>query len=119
MPHITVDYSESLSETFDRPGFARELHPLTADIVRTSAGNCKTRFRRVDETFVAEEPAGHAVVHVEIALAPGRTDTVKAELSQAVLALLRTRVASTPGVTVHASVDVHDLGPAYRKHVAL
>ncbi|WP_448318223.1 5-carboxymethyl-2-hydroxymuconate Delta-isomerase [Streptomyces sp. CO7] len=118
MPHITVDYSESLTEAFDRPGFARELHPLTADIAKTAVGNCKTRFRRVEETYVAEGAPGNAVVHVEITLLQGRTDEVKTELSQAVLALLRTRVASVPDLTVHASVDVRELGPAYRKHVS-
>ncbi|MER5476032.1 isomerase [Streptomyces sp. NPDC002734] len=118
MPHITVDYSESLTEAFDRHGFARELHPLTADIAKTAVGNCKTRFRRVEETYVAEGEPGNAVVHVEITLLQGRTDEVKTELSQAVLALLRTRVAAVPDLTVHASVDIRELGPAYRKHVS-
>jgi 5-carboxymethyl-2-hydroxymuconate isomerase len=118
MPHITVDYSESLTEAFDRQGFARELHPLTADIAKTSVGSCKTRFRRVEETYVGEGAPGHAVIHVEIALLKGRTDEVRTELSNAVLALLRTRVASAPDLTVHASVDIRELGPAYCKHVS-
>jgi 5-carboxymethyl-2-hydroxymuconate isomerase len=118
MPHITVDYSESLTEAFDRPGFARELHPLTADIAKTAVGNCKTRFRRVDETFVADGAHESAVIHVQIALLPGRSDEVKSELTHAVLALLRTRVASVPDLTLYASVDVSELGPAYCKHVS-
>jgi hypothetical protein len=43
---------------------------------------------------------------------------VKAELSEAVVALAREHtVAAAPGLTVHISVDVTDLTPAYRKHV--
>ncbi|MEU9581656.1 5-carboxymethyl-2-hydroxymuconate Delta-isomerase [Streptomyces chilikensis] len=116
MPHITVDHSDSLTGAFDRPGFARALHPLVAEIAKASVGDCKTRFRRVDETFVADGAAGHAVIHAEIALRPGRAGAVKAELGQAVLALLREHVAPAPGVTVHASVEVRDLGDAYAKH---
>ncbi|MFF7750155.1 5-carboxymethyl-2-hydroxymuconate Delta-isomerase [Streptomyces sp. NPDC007971] len=117
MPHITVDYSESLSDAFDRRGFALELHPLTAEVIKDTVDNCKTRFRRVEETFVADGAPEHAVIHVEFVILQGRTETVKAELSHAVLELIRKHVASTPGVMVHTSVDVSELGKAYRKHV--
>ncbi|WP_151773002.1 5-carboxymethyl-2-hydroxymuconate Delta-isomerase [Streptomyces abyssomicinicus] len=117
MPHITVDHSGSLTASFDRPGFARALHPLVAEIAKTSAAGCKTRFRRVDETFVADGAPEHAVIHVDVALKPGRTGAVKAELTEAVLALLLKHVAPTPGVTVHASVDLRELDDAYAKHI--
>jgi len=118
MPQITVDYSDSLSRTFDRRGFALALHPLTAGIIDTDIETCKTRFRRVDEAFVADGAPGHAVIHVELAILPGRTGAMKAELSEAVLELVRRHAAFENGVTVHASVDVTELGDAYRKHTA-
>ncbi|MCX4626098.1 isomerase [Streptomyces sp. NBC_01443] len=118
MPQITVDYSASLSDAFDRRGFADALHPLTARIADTPVDTCKTRFRRAEETFVADGAPEHALVHVELALLPGRTDEVKAELSRAVLELVRTYTGSAvPGAVVHWSVDVTELGAAYRKSV--
>ncbi|MEV8535475.1 isomerase [Streptomyces sp. NPDC051211] len=118
MPQITVDYSASLSDTFDRRGFASALHLLTADVVSTPLETCKTRFRPVEETFVADGAPEHALVHVELALLPGRTEEIKAELSRAALELLREHTAGAAGLVVHGSVDVTELGAAYRKDVS-
>jgi 5-carboxymethyl-2-hydroxymuconate isomerase len=118
MPHFTVDYSTALSDAFDRRGFALALHPLTARVIDTAVDSCKTRFRPVEETVVADGATEHAVIHVEVAIMPGRTDEVKAELSRAVLELVLSHTAPMTDVVMHASVDVHDLSEAYRKHTA-
>ncbi|MBT2448730.1 isomerase [Streptomyces sp. ISL-43] len=120
MPQITVDYSANLSEAFDRRGFALALHPLTAELADTSVETCKTRFRCVEEVYVADGAPENGLVHVQVGLLAGRTEAVKAELSEAVLALLpkyTSTGANAPGVVVHASVDVSELGAAYRKRV--
>lgn len=118
MPQITVDYSANLAEAFDRRGFALALHPLTAEAVSTPVETCKTRFRCLDEVYVGDGAPGCGLIHVELALLAGRTEAVKAELSGAVLELLGkyTDTGLAPGA-VHASVDVTDLGAAYRKSV--
>ncbi|MGW1373263.1 5-carboxymethyl-2-hydroxymuconate Delta-isomerase [Streptomyces sp. NPDC002446] len=119
MPHILVDYDEALQKSFDRPRFARELHSLAAKTVDgITVESCKTRFRRVDEAVIAHGEPGQALIHVEFAILPGRTAEAKVALGQAVLDLVRSHTASVPGVAVHASVDVRDLGAAYAKHVA-
>ncbi|WP_371675286.1 5-carboxymethyl-2-hydroxymuconate Delta-isomerase [Streptomyces sp. NBC_01276] len=118
MPQITVDYSASLADAFDRQGFARALHPLTAELVDTPVETCKTRFRRVEETFVDDGAPEHAVVHVELALLPGRSEDAKAELGRAVLELLRSSTDAAPDAVVHWSVDVTELGAAYVKAVS-
>ncbi|MFF4603121.1 5-carboxymethyl-2-hydroxymuconate Delta-isomerase [Streptomyces sp. NPDC001339] len=118
MPHLLVDYDAALQESFDRRRFARELHSLAA---RTADGvtieSCKTRFRRIDESVIAYDEPGQALVHVELAILPGRTAETKSALSQAILDLVRSHTESVPGVTVHASVDIRDLSDAYVKQV--
>ncbi|MFE1772682.1 5-carboxymethyl-2-hydroxymuconate Delta-isomerase [Streptomyces sp. NPDC059008] len=119
MPHILVDYDEALQESFDRRGFARELHTLAAKTVDgITVESCKTRFRRVEEAVIAHDEPGHALIHVEFAILPGRSTQDKSALGQAVLDLVRRHTASADAVTVHASVDVRDLDAAYVKHVA-
>jgi 5-carboxymethyl-2-hydroxymuconate isomerase len=119
MPHILVDYDEALQESFDRRGFACELHKLAAETVDgITVESCKTRFRRVDEAVIGHDEPGHALIHVEFAILPGRSNQAKSALSQAVLDLVRRHTASAGAVAVHASVDVCDLGAAYAKHVA-
>lgn len=115
MPQITVDYSAELDDTFDRPGFAGALHPLIAETVTTKVAACKTRFRRVEETVVADAPGGDALVHVDISLLAGRTPEVKNRLTESVLELLAARIRQTDGLTLHLSVEARDLDPSYRK----
>ncbi|HET6857954.1 MAG TPA: isomerase [Streptomyces sp.] len=115
MPQITVDYSEPLDDAFDRRGFALSLHPLVVATVNTQLAACKTRFRRADETVVGDAATGQAVLHVGIAMLPGRTAEVKEELSAAVLDLVGQYVKPVDGLDLHTSVEVRDLEPSYRK----
>ncbi|MGW7053227.1 5-carboxymethyl-2-hydroxymuconate Delta-isomerase [Streptomyces sp. NPDC054887] len=117
MPHIVVDHDSTVEAALDRRKFALELHALAAETVAgITVASCKTRFRRVDEVVVADGDDGQALIHVDLAILPGRTTEAKAALSAAVLDLVRRHTASVPGV-VHASVDVSDLSAAYAKHV--
>ncbi|WLQ33444.1 5-carboxymethyl-2-hydroxymuconate Delta-isomerase [Streptomyces castrisilvae] len=115
MPQITVDYSAELADAFDRPAFALALHPLIAETVNTKAAACKTRFRRTEETVVADAPEGDALVHVDISLLPGRTPEIKARLTESVLELLAGHLRTARGTALHLSVEARDLDPSYRK----
>lgn len=117
MPQITVDYSDALDLTFDRPGFALALHKAVVETAAARIEACKTRFRITEGNVVGAEADGHAIVNVTVALLPGRSDETKAELTEAVLELLREHIEPTDGVsTVHASAEVRDLDPSYRKY---
>ncbi|WP_320775413.1 5-carboxymethyl-2-hydroxymuconate Delta-isomerase [Streptomyces sp. CRN 30] len=118
MPQITVDYSEQLAEDFDRPGFAKALHTAVVEIAAAKPPACKTQFRRTEDTTVGPDGTGHAVVHVTLGLLAGRTEETKATLTEAVLDLLRRYVKPGDGLAVHASAEVRDLDPSYRKYDA-
>ncbi|WEH42171.1 5-carboxymethyl-2-hydroxymuconate Delta-isomerase [Streptomyces sp. NBC_01218] len=115
MPHITIDYSADLDDAFDRRGFAAELHPLVARTISTSAAACKTRLRRVGETLVGEEAADTPLVHITVALMPGRTPEVRALLTESVLALLAEHLKPADGIRVETSVETREIDPSYRK----
>ncbi|MER7743269.1 5-carboxymethyl-2-hydroxymuconate Delta-isomerase [Streptomyces sp. NPDC096538] len=115
MPQITVDYSERLADGFDRPAFARDLHDAVVEIAAAKPPACKTRFRRTEDPVVGPDTEGHALVHVHIALLAGRTDETKARLTETVLELLRQYVKPAEGQMLHASAEVRDLDPSYRK----
>lgn len=115
MPQITVDYSAVLSDGFDRPTFAKALHE---EVVRTAAAKpeaCKTQFRATEDTVVGPDTDGHAIVHVTLGLLAGRTDDTKVALTENVLELVRRYVKPSAGLTLHASAEVRDLDPSYRK----
>ncbi|MFD5652466.1 MULTISPECIES: 5-carboxymethyl-2-hydroxymuconate Delta-isomerase [unclassified Streptomyces] len=115
MPQITVDYSERLAGDFDRPAFARALHEAAVEIAAARPPACKTQFRRTEDTVVGPDAEGHAVVHVTIGLLAGRTDETKVRLTEAVLELLRQYAKPGDGLALHASAEVRDLDPSYRK----
>ncbi|WP_326666658.1 5-carboxymethyl-2-hydroxymuconate Delta-isomerase [Streptomyces sp. NBC_00385] len=115
MPQIIVDYSAELDDTFDRTGFTGALHPLIAETVSTKIAACKTRFRRISQTVVADAPGGDSIVHIEISLLPGRTPEVKALLTESVLQLLAGHVRPAGELTLHLSVEARDLDASYRK----
>ncbi|MBU6533438.1 5-carboxymethyl-2-hydroxymuconate Delta-isomerase [Streptomyces sp. NPDC057245] len=116
MPQITVDYSAELADDFDRPAFARALHEGVVEIAAARPPACKTQFRRTEDTTVGPGTDGHAVVHVTVGLLAGRTEETKARLTEAVLELLRQHVKPSGGLALHASAEVRELDPSYRKY---
>ncbi|WP_149182018.1 5-carboxymethyl-2-hydroxymuconate Delta-isomerase [Streptomyces sp. TRM49041] len=115
MPQITVDYSATLDNAFDRQGYAKALHPVVVETVAAATEACKTRTRRVDDFTVGAGTGRDAVVHVEIALLAGRTDEAKGRLGEAAAALVRDFLKPVDGLTVHISAEVRDLDASYRK----
>ena len=118
MPQITVDYSKIIAPAFDRDAFGRGLHEATVEIAAAKPEACKTQFRPSEYTaFGYEDPSekSHAIVHVTLGLLAGRTEETKAKLTEAVLELLRKHITDETGIVVHASAEVRELDPSYRK----
>ncbi|MFH8465864.1 5-carboxymethyl-2-hydroxymuconate Delta-isomerase [Streptomyces sp. NPDC017991] len=117
MPQITVDYSASLGDAFDRQGFAAALHTMVVETAAARIEACKSRFRVVDDIVVGADAAGHALVHVGVALLPGRSAGVKSALTAGALELVRAHVKAVDGLALHVSAEVRDLDPSYQKSV--
>jgi 5-carboxymethyl-2-hydroxymuconate isomerase len=109
MPHTTVEYSGTLADALDRPGFGKALHETLVTVAGGRADGCKTRFVRHDDLWIADGSDHHAMIHVEIALLSGRTPETKRALTEAVLANLREHTAPAPESAVQFSVTVRDL----------
>ncbi|MEW2114776.1 isomerase [Streptomyces sp. NPDC005474] len=115
MPQITVDYSDSLAESFDRRAFALALHEEVVATAKAKPEACKTQFRRTEDATVGADNEGHAIVHVWIGMLTGRTVATKAQLTESVLELVRAHVKPIEGLALHASVEVRELDDSYRK----
>lgn len=115
MPQITVDYSASLQDAFDRGAFASALHAQLVEVAAARIEACKTRFCRTEDIAVGADTDGHALVHVTLGLLAGRTEETKAKLTEATLDLLRQHIKPAEGLTLHASAEVRDLDASYRK----
>ncbi|MFJ9561560.1 5-carboxymethyl-2-hydroxymuconate Delta-isomerase [Streptomyces fuscichromogenes] len=116
MPQITVDHTATADTAFDRAGFARALHSAVVEIAAAKPEACKTLFRAADETaFGVDAEGAHVIVHITFGLLAGRTDETKARLTETAVELLRTYL-KPEGAVLHASAEVRDLDPSYRKY---
>ncbi|MFJ9346256.1 5-carboxymethyl-2-hydroxymuconate Delta-isomerase [Streptomyces sp. NPDC101237] len=116
MPQITVDYSPAAGPGLDREGFARALHTAVVEIAAARPEACKTLFRAADSSaYGYDEEGAHVIVHITFGLLAGRSDETKAKLTETTLDLLRDHLKSD-GFVLHASAEVRDLDPSYRKY---
>ncbi|MEU6196834.1 isomerase [Streptomyces sp. NPDC047061] len=116
MPQITVDYTATAGPAFDREGFAKALHSAVVEIAAAKPEACKTLFRAADHSaFGYDEDGWHVIVHVTFGLLAGRTDETKVKLTETALELLREHL-EPDGFVLHASAEVRDLDPSYRKY---
>ncbi|MEY9873604.1 5-carboxymethyl-2-hydroxymuconate isomerase [Streptacidiphilus sp. MAP12-33] len=111
MPQILVDHSADLA--FDRPAFARELHPLVSKVIDSEISDCKTVFRSATHYLVGDGSPERPVVLVEIKILSGRSAELRAELSARVLGLLEAHVTAP----VSLAVEVTELDRATYRSV--
>ncbi|WP_405003779.1 isomerase [Kitasatospora purpeofusca] len=116
MPQISVDYSPSLADSFDRRELGVAINRLAVETINASPEGCKTVFRQTDpEVVVGFGERVEAQLFVQFQIFPGRTPEAKAALTEAVLALLAERVEPAPGERLQLAVDVRDIDRgAYR-----
>ncbi|WP_329459556.1 5-carboxymethyl-2-hydroxymuconate Delta-isomerase [Streptomyces sp. NBC_01497] len=115
MPQITVDHSADLTGAFDPAALAHELHTAAIEIAAAKPEACKTLFRPCPITVVGHDTDGHAVVHVTVGLLAGRTEETRTRLADTLLEQVRRHVKTDGGTALHASVEIRDLDPTYRK----
>lgn len=112
VPHLTVDYSAQLTDTFDGKALGRDLHRVIEKVVGAQVAGCKTVLRRIDQSVIADGDEDVDMVHVDVAIHAGRTPDAKAELASAALGVLKERLSARPGRRLHLSAHVSELDPA-------
>ncbi|WP_225845090.1 5-carboxymethyl-2-hydroxymuconate Delta-isomerase [Streptomyces sp. HPF1205] len=132
MPHITVRFSDGINSINSiNPADSGEGRPLLElaaqlqDAVVTIADGrlegCRVHFPSGEGSawvIAGEEEGAKQAVHVEIAIKAGRTDEVKARLSQAALDVLRTYLPPAADYETYLSVEVREIDPVgYVSHV--
>jgi len=115
MPQITVEYSESLTEAFDRRGFALAFHPAAAELIGSSLPHFKTRFRPIGEAVIGSGEPGEAMIHVDLAILPGRDPDLKDRLGDLALTTLCDHIKPSTGLNTQVTVEVRDLANYHKR----
>jgi 5-carboxymethyl-2-hydroxymuconate isomerase len=120
MPHCILEASNNLLDQPDWTGLLREINHTLADTGLFAAPDIKSRFLRHDVFAIGDGAGDQAFVTLNVQILGGRTDEVKAQLSEALLPVLtrafpRTFARMKCSLTVQIT-DIHR--PSYRRAIS-
>lgn len=107
MPHIVVEYTETLS--VDVPKLLSELHKSLAGQDTVDIHSIKTRSVPVKYVIVGDGQEPDKMIHVTLRLLPGRDDDLKKAMAQALFDVTR---KNSHDDRISVSVEVVDMHAA-------
>jgi 5-carboxymethyl-2-hydroxymuconate isomerase len=86
MPHIIVEYSANLEDSFEIGALIGDLHQAAIDSGAVEVAALRTRAERRDVFRIADGSPHNAFVHIVMRLRVGRSEDVRKSLADALLA---------------------------------
>jgi 5-carboxymethyl-2-hydroxymuconate isomerase len=119
MPHLTIEYSRNLEDGFALDETLREVNAtLVASGQIRDELDLKSRIVPLDRTVVGTAGGQRGFVYCVLRVLPGRTDEVKAEMSERIGVVMRNRIPRRAGTVVQLSVEIVEMHkPSYVKEV--
>jgi len=113
MPHLTLEYTVNLDEWASDPGLLLTMHRMLEAVAGIQIGNCKSRWRMVDEWVVGDGEGKSAFVHLDLRFLEGRPMSVKQAVGAGALELLRAHFApASEELDLQLTVEVQDIRKA-------
>lgn len=118
MPHCILEASDNLLDEPDWPGLLADLHRTLVATGLFAEADIKSRVIRHATFRVADGAPDRAFVTLDVQVMEGRSDDVKASLSEALMPVLqRAFPRSAEGMRLNITVQISDLHRAsYRRH---
>ena len=118
MPHLTLEYTMNLDEWASDPGLLLNLHRVLESVAGIKIGNCKSRWRMVEDWVVGDGEGESAFVHLDIRFLEGRRLEIQRAVGAGAVELLRAHFASAPDeLDLQITVEVHEIRRStYFKH---
>ena len=89
MPHLSLEYTANLDQWAGDPDLLIALHHLLQSVAGIEIGNCKSRWRMVDEWLVGDGETSSAFVHLDIRFLEGRPMEIRQAVGAGALEILR------------------------------
>ena len=110
MPHLTLEYTENVSQEIRPSELLPELYELLAREAGIDIGNCKSRAICRDEYHIGRGETRQAFVHLEIRVLEGRPPEVKRAIGKRSLAVLDEHLGqSAAELNVQLTVEIVDM----------
>ena len=113
MPHLTLEYTGNLSSTPPTKELLLSLHHLLEAIAGIRVGNCKSRWRKVEDWVVGDGDPDAAFVHLDFRFLEGRPLEIQQAVGQGALDALKAHFHPAPeGVDLQITVEVGEIRKA-------
>ncbi len=109
MPHLTLEYTNNLDLPADTNAVLLALHQVLQDVGGINIANCKSRLYPLAHFFIADNQRDEGFVHLDIVFVRGRSDAVKAQISQQCLDILKAAFLPMAQIPVQITVNVGDI----------
>lgn len=110
MPHLTLEYTANLSDTPPDSELLLHLHHLLRTTAGISIGNCKSRWRKVDDWVVAGGDRNGAFVHLDLRFLEGRSLEIQQAVGREALELLKAHFhPGAEGMELQITVEVGEI----------
>lgn len=119
MPHCILEASDNLLDQPDWADLLREVNGTLAATGLFQVADIKSRCLRHEVFVIGDGAAGQAFLTLNVQILGGRTDEVKARLSEALLPLLARACPRTlAGMKCSLTVQITDIHrPSYRRQI--
>jgi 5-carboxymethyl-2-hydroxymuconate isomerase len=120
MPHCILEASDNLLDQPDWVGLLRAINQTLVATGLFSAADIKSRVLRHQAFAIGEGGPDQAFVTLNVQILSGRTDEVKAQVSEALLETLKPAFPATfAQMTFSLTVQITDIHrPSYRRHIS-
>jgi len=113
MPHIIVEYSDTLASSEDIPKLVSIVHHTLAEQDTVSVQAIKTRAIPVQYAIVGDSDSRDRMIHITLKLLPGREDVLKQIMAKALSDKVR---SATHDDRISITVEVMEMHePSYIK----
>lgn len=110
MPHLTLEYTSNLDEWASDPDLLVTLHRLLETSGGIKIGNCKSRWRMVEEWVVGVGEGDSAFVHLDIRFLEGRPQAVKEAIGVAAVGILNDHFQQDrEDLDLQVTVEIQDI----------
>ena len=89
MPHLTIEYSENLSENIEISELVKVMHDSAASIEALPLGGLRTRASCRELYLIADGDSSNTFVNVVLRIAPGRSDEIKKQAGEKLFSSLK------------------------------
>ncbi len=105
MPHLTIEYTSNACPTVELDQLFARMHAVLNDVGGIKKKNCKSRAVELDSFYVGDGDADAAFVHVDLKFLEGRSSTLKREIGNAMLTILRECFAEATDLQITVAIN--------------